>query len=77
MNIGSLTWADQIIVYYAGQQYPHSVRTMQILQPEDVNAVMKHQEDPWITLLTCRSYDEKTDSYRLRVAVSAVLIAVR
>jgi LPXTG-site transpeptidase (sortase) family protein len=77
VNIGSLTWGDQIIVYYAGQQYVYSVRTVQILEPDDVNTVMKHQEDPWITLLTCRSYDEKTDSYRLRVAVSAVLIAVR
>jgi LPXTG-site transpeptidase (sortase) family protein len=77
VNIGSLMWGDQIIVNYAGQQYVYSVRTVQILAPDDVNTVMKHQDSPWITLVTCRSYDEKTDSYRLRVAVSAVLIAAR
>jgi LPXTG-site transpeptidase (sortase) family protein len=77
VNIGSLKWGDQIIVNYAGQQYVYSVRAVQILEPDAVNTVMKHQDSPWITLVTCKSFDEETGTYRLRVAVSAVLIAVR
>jgi hypothetical protein len=35
--------------------------------------MLKHQEQPWITLVTCRGYDESTNSYAYRVLVRAVL----
>ena len=39
-------------------------------------AMMKHQELPWITLVTCRGYDEASNSYKYRVLVRAVLVEV-
>ncbi len=50
---------------------------MKQVAPTDVNAMLKHEELPWLTLVTCKSYDEKTDSYRYRVIVRAVLIEVK
>jgi hypothetical protein len=36
----------------------------------------QHEVLPWITLLTCRGYDEQSDTYRWRTAVRAVLVSV-
>jgi sortase (surface protein transpeptidase) len=36
--------------------------------------VLSHKADPWLTLLTCREYDEQTKSYKWRIAVQAVLV---
>lgn len=46
-------------------------------QPCQIQSTMGHQDQPWLTLLTCKNYDVLTDTYRQRVAVGAVLIAVR
>jgi hypothetical protein len=36
--------------------------------------VLSHQKNPWLTLLTCKEYDEKAKTYKFRLAVQAVLI---
>jgi LPXTG-site transpeptidase (sortase) family protein len=46
-----------------------------IVEPEDTSA-LKHEERPWLTLVTCKDYDEKTNTYRKRVVVRAVLVSV-
>jgi hypothetical protein len=38
---------------------------------------MKHEELPWVTLVTCRGFDAASGSYRYRVLVRAVLIEVK
>jgi sortase (surface protein transpeptidase) len=38
--------------------------------------VLKHEEESWVTLLTCKTYNEKTGEYSSRVAVRAVLLKV-
>jgi hypothetical protein len=45
--------------------------------PGNVNAMMKHEELPWITLVTCRGYDQASNSYLYRVLVRAVLLTVK
>lgn len=49
---------------------------MEYLKPNDVTKAFEHKDESWVTLLTCRGYDEKSDSYRQRVAVKAVLVRV-
>jgi len=44
------------------------------VEPTD-NSILKHEEKPWLTLVTCKDYDEKTNTYRKRVIVRAVLIS--
>ena len=46
------------------------------VQPDDLT-VLKHQDKAYLTLITCDTYDEKTGTYLLRVAVGAVLVDVR
>ncbi len=70
-------WGDQVIVHAFGQEYVYEVR--QVLQTgwESAASVLKHEERPWITLVTCKDYDEATNSYRARVVVRAVLVDVK
>jgi LPXTG-site transpeptidase (sortase) family protein len=77
VNLPSLHWGDQIVIEHGGQQYVYSVRSVEILEAWQTKAVMKHHDEAWLTLLTCKGYNALTDSYSHRVAVGAVLIAVR
>jgi sortase (surface protein transpeptidase) len=45
-------------------------------KPDDTSAITKHEDYDWITLVTCRGYDEKSDSYKYRTVVRAVLVSV-
>jgi len=76
VNLNKLKFGDKIVVYAFGQKYTFDVQTNEIVNPTD-RSVMKHEEKPWLTLVTCRDYDEKTDTYRSRVVVRAVLVDVR
>jgi len=67
-----------VIVHAYGQAYVYEVRTVErYVQPDDTSSVFKHENYPWLTLITCKGYDEDSDSYRWRVAVRAVQVDVR
>jgi LPXTG-site transpeptidase (sortase) family protein len=76
VNLNKLRFGDKVIVYAFGQKFTFDVQTNEIVNPND-RSVMKHEEKPWLTLVTCKDYDEKTDSYKKRVVVRAVLVDVR
>jgi len=75
VNLKRLKFGDQIIVHAFGQMYIFEVRTNTIVAPNDAS-VMKHEEKPWLTLITCKDYDEKTNSYLSRIVARAVLVKV-
>ena len=75
VNLGNLKYGEKIIIRAFGQKYTFEVRSNNIVEPDDQSA-FRHEEKPWLTLITCREYDEKTNSYRKRVVVRAVLINV-
>ncbi len=75
VNLNSLYWGDQIYIHADGNRYTYEVREVRLLWPEDVS-VLRHEEYDWITLITCREYNEKKDDYNYRVAVRAVLVKV-
>ncbi|MBL8088893.1 MAG: sortase [Anaerolineales bacterium] len=72
-KLGDLKWGDQIIVYAYGTKYVYEVRTNSIVSPYNMT-VLKHEEDAWLTLITCKNYNEGNDTYANRIAVRAVLI---
>jgi LPXTG-site transpeptidase (sortase) family protein len=76
MKLNQLRYGDQILIHLAGQIYIYEVRENRVLSPRDAT-VFKHQEHPWLTLVTCKDYDEKTRSYLHRVAIGAVLVSVK
>ncbi len=71
-------WSGQQIIIHAwGQRYIYEVRsTSKWIKPTDTSAISKHEEYPWLTLITCRNYDQKSNAYRYRTVVRAVLIKV-
>jgi LPXTG-site transpeptidase (sortase) family protein len=64
-----------LIIHAYGQKYIFEVSTNQVVAPNDGSA-LKHEEKPWLTLITCKEYDEKTNTYKKRVVVRAVLVEV-
>jgi len=75
VRLGDLRWGDQVIVHLAGQRYIYEVRQVRQVSPYSLSP-LSHQEYPWLTLITCREYDENAKSYRYRVAVGAVLVRI-
>ena len=75
VNLSKLKYGDTIIVHANGQIYTYEIRTNKVVNPND-SSVFKHEERAWMTLVTCKDYDEKTDTYRKRVVVRAVLVKV-
>ncbi len=76
VDLSTLKFGDRVIVSAYGQDYIYEVRTVKTVKPDDTSRVIRHEELPWITLLTCKDYDPRTDTYRNRIAVRAVLVSV-
>jgi LPXTG-site transpeptidase (sortase) family protein len=75
-NLNQLGWGDKVIVHAWGQSYIYEVRSIKNnVRPNDTSAI-KHEEFPWLTLITCKGYDSAKDSYRWRVVVRAVQVRV-
>jgi len=75
LNLGSLMYGDRIIVHLSGQRYIFEVRQVYQVSPFSLSP-LRHEELPWLTLITCREYDPRTNTYKQRLVVRAVLIKV-
>jgi LPXTG-site transpeptidase (sortase) family protein len=75
INLGKLKYGEKIIIHAYGQKYTFEVRSNEIVGPNDTSA-FRHEEKAWLTLVTCREYDETSKGYRKRVVVRAVLVHV-
>ena len=72
-DLSNLKWGDEVIVHAYGQTYVYEVRTVEkYIHPDDTSSVFEHEVYPWLTLITCKGYDEASDSYNWRVVVKAV-----
>ena len=74
LSIHRLWYGSPIIVHAWGGQYIYEVRAITQIAPENTAEMLKHQELPWLTLVTCRGYDESSDTYASRILVEAVLV---
>jgi large repetitive protein len=75
VNLNRLTYGERIIVHAYGQKFIYDVRTNSVVLPSDAT-LLRHEEKAWLTLVTCMEFDEKTNSYKKRVVVRAVLVSV-
>lgn len=76
-DLKDLNWGDEVRVHFYGQVYVYEVRSVdKYVLPGDTSDVYKHEEYPWLTLITCRDYDEATDTYASRVLVRAVQVRI-
>jgi LPXTG-site transpeptidase (sortase) family protein len=74
-GIGKLKWGDKIIIHAYGSVYTYEVRENRTIAPDNTS-VLQHEEEAWLTLLTCKTYNENTNTYSDRIAVRAVLLKV-
>lgn len=74
-NVQSLKWGDQIRVTAYGETMIYEVRSVKVVDPQQ--DILKHEKSSWLTLVTCKSYNETTGTYRWRVVVRAVLVDVQ
>jgi LPXTG-site transpeptidase (sortase) family protein len=76
VNLDTLKWGNRIIVHFQGQASTYEVRQVVNVQPTDSSA-FRHEEESWVTLVTCRGYNAATNTYSQRTVVRAVLISVQ
>jgi LPXTG-site transpeptidase (sortase) family protein len=74
-NIADLRWGDQVLIHAYGTTSVYEVRSVQWVSPNN-KRVLTHEEDAWLTLVTCDQYDETQQAYRWRVVVRAALVDV-
>jgi LPXTG-site transpeptidase (sortase) family protein len=76
VGLGKLKWGDKIIVHAYGSAYTYEVRENRIISPNNTS-ILKHEDDAWLTLITCKTYNEASNSYADRIAVRATLVNVQ
>jgi LPXTG-site transpeptidase (sortase) family protein len=74
--LGTLKWGSKIIVHAYGSVYTYEVRETRTISPDNTS-ILKHEEKPWLTLITCKTYNESTNTYANRIAVRAALVSVQ
>jgi LPXTG-site transpeptidase (sortase) family protein len=74
-DLHRLVYGDRIIIHGWNQQYLYEVRTIERVQAQDMSA-LRHEELPWLTLITCRDFDEAAGRYPWRTIVRAVQVDI-
>ncbi len=75
-NLKTLTYDDRIQINAQGSTYSYAVRENRLITKHNMDAVFKHEELDWITLVTCEDYDPASGEYLFRRMVRAVLVRV-
>jgi LPXTG-site transpeptidase (sortase) family protein len=76
INLEDLKWGDQVTIRMGDEDYIYEVREVKTIASDNSEYVFKHEEQAWLTLVTCKGYDEVADVYQYRTVVKAVLIKV-
>jgi LPXTG-site transpeptidase (sortase) family protein len=71
-----LTSDDYVFIVNSGYRYIYKVDSINYIKPDDVS-VLSPEENSWLTLITCDSYDEQTKEYLLRVVVRTKLVEIQ
>lgn len=75
--INKLQYGQTVIVHSYGKEYVYEVRQVLQVNSSNVKAMLKVQEDAWLTLVTCQGWNETSEDYNYRVLVRAVLVDVK
>jgi len=75
-NLHKLKPGDKVFLHSYGELYIFEVSSINQRYATDP-AILQHEEKPWLTLVTCADYDEKTTSYLKRLVIKAELVQVQ
>ena len=73
VGLSALRWGDQIVIRAGGWRFVYRVQSNRVVAADDGSA-LPHKTGDWLTLVTCRGYDPRTQTYRWRQVVQAVRI---
>jgi LPXTG-site transpeptidase (sortase) family protein len=76
IQLKKLQFGDRINIHAFGQVYVYEVRENRLVLPDQTKIVLKHEEMPWVTLVTCENFSAESDSFTNRRMVRAVLVSV-
>lgn len=71
-SLHKLKWGDEVVIEAWGQRYVYEVREIEEWVDPNLIGFLPHEDYPWLTLITCKGYNQKTNSYDWRVLVRAV-----
>lgn len=74
-KLRDIRFGDRILVRAWGSLYTYEVQEAEVAMPDDP-VIFRHEDRPWITLVTCQDYDPLRGEYRRRYIVKAVLVRV-
>lgn len=72
-NLHKLKVGDKIFVHSYGTLYVYETKSVEALDVTDPS-ILQHENDPWLTLVTCAGYDESTETYLKRLTAKAALV---
>ncbi len=75
VDLDELSWGDEIFLYAHGLKYTYQVRSAKLVAADDYS-ILQHKDQDWLTLFTCKEYNDLLEGYVWRQAVQAVLIDV-
>jgi LPXTG-site transpeptidase (sortase) family protein len=70
-RLHALRVGDVITLHTWGETVRYQVRSVRYRVAADDPAVLQHEEQDWLTLITCQGYDSTASAYRWRVVVRA------
>jgi LPXTG-site transpeptidase (sortase) family protein len=74
-GLRTLRIGDRAIVHAWGLRHTYEIRTIGVIAPDD-ERVFRHEEEAWVTLVTCSGFDTASQEYRWRVAARAELVSI-
>ena len=76
-GLDSLVYGQQVILHVLGQAYTYEVRTVDDwVRPNDIRLITRHEQFPWLTLVTCHGYNPENGTYNFCTVVRAVQVRV-
>jgi LPXTG-site transpeptidase (sortase) family protein len=75
-DLKRLKYGDQIKIHAWGQIYTYEVLESKLVSPDNLKAMLKHEDQARITLITCENFVSSSSDYANRRIVRAVLTSV-
>ena len=77
IGIRHMKYGDPFTIEAFGKTFVYEVRQNQVIKASDIDKVMQHEENDWVTLVTCEDYHDDSNIYSHRRVVRGTLVNVR
>lgn len=74
-NLHRLTPGNRIFIHAWGQKFIYVIQETFKVEADEID-VLSHEEEDWITIITCENYDPIKGEFQKRLIVRAILIEV-